>query len=90
MLYSRETDSCSAGNKFLCSLSLYIVAKTVFQLTNLNILNKKHLKCLYCLISSPEKLDVDMVMSIEHLTSKISPIVFYKETYSRKAERKTF
>nr|XP_056709254.1 protein TASOR [Euleptes europaea] len=34
----------------------------------------------------PEKLDVDMVMSIEHLKKKISPKVFYKETYSGEKE----
>lgn len=62
--------------------------KIIFQLTDRTILNKGHLKCLYCLISSPEKLDVDMVMSIEHLTRKISPKVFYKETYSGEKEGK--
>ncbi|KAK2503155.1 hypothetical protein MC885_016182 [Smutsia gigantea] len=31
--------------------------------------------------SSPEKLDVETVMSIDHLKQKISPALFYKETY---------
>lgn len=30
---------------------------------------------------SPEKLDVETVMSIDHLKQKIPPALFYKETY---------
>ena len=29
----------------------------------------------------PEKLDVETVMSIDHLKQKIPPALFYKETY---------
>ncbi|XP_060095726.1 protein TASOR isoform X2 [Heteronotia binoei] len=59
------------------------------------LLNKGTLVCHVALKSEtrpllpcklPENLDVDMVMSIEHLTKKISPKVFYKETYSGEKE----
>ena len=37
---------------------------------------------------SPEKLDVETVMSIDHLKQKIPPALFYKETYLGPSEGK--
>ncbi|XP_069874569.1 protein TASOR isoform X3 [Dipodomys merriami] len=54
------------------------------------LLNKGKLLCYISLRSStraflpiklPEKLDVETVMSIDHLKQKIPPALFYKETY---------
>ncbi|XP_057167788.1 protein TASOR isoform X6 [Ursus arctos] len=54
------------------------------------LLNKGKLLCYISLRSAtraflpiklPEKLDVEMVMSIDHLKQKIPPALFYKETY---------
>ncbi|XP_054832192.1 protein TASOR isoform X2 [Eublepharis macularius] len=69
--------------------------KTSYTLWKGQLLNRGTLVCHVALKSEtrpllpcklPEKLDVDMVMSIEHLTKKISPKVFYKETYSGEKE----
>ncbi|XP_069332003.1 protein TASOR isoform X2 [Eulemur rufifrons] len=54
------------------------------------LLNKGKLLCYISLRSAtraflpiqlPEKLDVEIVMSIDHLKQKIPPALFYKETY---------
>lgn len=54
------------------------------------LLNKGKLLCYISLRSAtraflpiklPEKLDVETVMSIDHLKQKIPPALFYKETY---------
>ncbi|KAJ6633887.1 hypothetical protein lerEdw1_014279 [Lerista edwardsae] len=52
--------------------------------SNVDKVTGKNTNCfdLYNKIARPEKLDVEMVMSIEHLTKQISPLVLYKETYS--------
>ncbi|XP_015265532.1 PREDICTED: protein TASOR isoform X2 [Gekko japonicus] len=69
--------------------------KAVYTLWNGQLLNRGTLVCHVALKSEtcpllpcklPEKLDVDMVMSIEDLTRKISPKVFYKESYSGEKE----
>ncbi|KAL8212516.1 UNVERIFIED_CONTAM: hypothetical protein K2H54_049693 [Gekko kuhli] len=69
--------------------------KAVYTLWKGQLLNRGTLVCHVALKSEtrpllpcklPEKLDVDMVMGIEDLTRKISPKVFYKETYSGEKE----
>ncbi|XP_008065606.1 protein TASOR isoform X2 [Carlito syrichta] len=54
------------------------------------LLNKGKLLCYISLRSAtraflpiklPEKLDIETVMSIDHLKQKIPPVLFYKETY---------
>ncbi|XP_054990495.1 protein TASOR isoform X3 [Sorex araneus] len=59
------------------------------------LLNKGKLLCYVFLRSAtraslpiklPEKLDVEAVMSIDHLKQKIPPALFYKETYLRPNE----
>ncbi|XP_077181611.1 protein TASOR isoform X2 [Paroedura picta] len=75
--------------------SLDKIDKASYTLWKGQLLNRGTLVCHVALKSEtrpllpcklPEKLDVDMVMSIEHLTRKISPKVFYKETYSGEKE----
>ncbi|XP_068940452.1 protein TASOR isoform X5 [Petaurus breviceps papuanus] len=64
--------------------------KTDYTLWRGELLNKGKLLCCASLKSAtlpflpfklPEKLDVETVMSIDHLKQKIPPALFYKETY---------
>ncbi|XP_056660171.1 protein TASOR isoform X4 [Monodelphis domestica] len=64
--------------------------KTDYTLWKGELLNKGKLLCCAYLKSAtlpflpfklPEKLDVETVMSIDHLKQKIPPALFYKETY---------
>ncbi|XP_072455111.1 protein TASOR isoform X3 [Notamacropus eugenii] len=64
--------------------------KTDYTLWRGELLNKGKLLCCASLKSPtlpflpfklPEKLDVETVMSIDHLKQKIPPALFYKETY---------
>lgn len=41
-------------------------------------------------VSRPEKLDLEKVVSIDQLKKKISPLLFYKETYVGAKEGKLF
>lgn len=43
--------------------------------------NTGKMNMLFQFSFSPEKLDVETVMSIDHLKQKIPPALFYKETY---------
>ncbi|XP_053152263.1 protein TASOR isoform X2 [Hemicordylus capensis] len=69
--------------------------KPTYMLWKGQLLNRGMLVCHAALKSEtrpllpcklPEKLDVEMVLSIEHLTKKISPKMLYKETYSGERE----
>ncbi|KAH0630131.1 hypothetical protein JD844_012793 [Phrynosoma platyrhinos] len=69
--------------------------KTSYTLWNGQLLNRGTLVCHAALKSEtrpllpcklPEKLDVDMVMSIEHLKQRVSTRVLQKETYSGERE----
>ncbi|XP_048344122.1 protein TASOR isoform X2 [Sphaerodactylus townsendi] len=85
-----------AVQKYLPQLRLKISSmdksdKASYTLWKGQLLNRGTLVCHVALKSEtrpllpcklPEKLDVDMVMSIEHLTKEIPQKVFYKESYS--------